>query len=102
MQRIPPDLESLKLHITRANYISYIQTHFDLKRHPSPLNHGWHLENGRCLPLKPDAPLLPQNVLCPNDLINNESDESENDTADNDENTDDDNSEYWSESDSHI
>ena len=95
LQRIPPDIESLKLHITHANYISYIQRNFHLKTHASPLNHGWHLVNDLCVPLKADSPPLPQVVQCIY-----ESGESDCETDTEDESTDGDCSEYWSDSES--
>ena len=62
LTRIIPDMDSLKNHIKRANYIAYIQMHFSLKNHPSPLDNGWHMENGICLPTRSRLPPLPPNV----------------------------------------
>ena len=36
--------------------------HFSLKNHPSPLDNGWHMENGICLPTRSRLPPLPPNV----------------------------------------
>ena len=41
LMRLPPDFDSLTQHIMRANYLAYIQTHPELKDHPSPVGHGW-------------------------------------------------------------
>ena len=34
--RLPPDDDSLRQHIKRANFLAYIQRHPDLRRHPFP------------------------------------------------------------------
>ncbi len=47
--RLAPDSDSLRLHLERANYLTYLQKHFDLQIHPSPVGHGWHLVDGMCL-----------------------------------------------------
>ncbi|XP_028404399.1 uncharacterized protein LOC114527028 [Dendronephthya gigantea] len=59
LRRLPPDLDSLKQHIMRANYLSYIQRHPEEKTHPSPIGHGWELVNGRCKPVRHTQPSLP-------------------------------------------
>ena len=40
--RLPPDDDSLRQHIKRANFLAYIQRH-PVRRHPSPIGHGWEL-----------------------------------------------------------
>ena len=57
-----PDMDSLIHHIKRANYIAYIQKNFSFKDHPSPLDKGWHMENGVCLPTRSRLPSLPPSV----------------------------------------
>ena len=49
--RLVPDSDSLRPHLERANYLAYVQTHYQLNNHPSPIPHGWHLVNGLCLPV---------------------------------------------------
>ena len=83
--------------IERANYLSFIQKNFKLKVHPSPVNHGWHLVNGRGVPLKPVSPPLPQFVEC--DYDSEESTDSESDT---DDESSESGSEYWSDTDNEI
>jgi len=57
--RLPPDDDSLTCHMMRANYLSYIQHHYELKNHPSPLQQGWHLVDGKCRPIRYTKPALP-------------------------------------------
>ena len=45
--RLPPDDDCLNQHITRANFLAYIQHHPELRDHPSPVGHGWTSVNGR-------------------------------------------------------
>ena len=54
-----PDDDSLEQHIKRANFLAYIQHHPDLRRHPSPIGHGWELVNGYCRPVHHTKPVLP-------------------------------------------
>ena len=60
--RMIPDNDSLLLHFKRVNYICYIQKNFHLKEHPSPLLHGWCLENDLCLPIRHSKPALPRTM----------------------------------------
>ena len=47
-QRLPPDTDSHNQHAARGNYISYIYNHYSCREAPpSPLNHGYKLENGK-------------------------------------------------------
>ena len=57
--RMIPDMDSLIHHIKRAKYIAYIQKNFSFKDYPSPLDEGWHMENGVCLPTRSRLPPLP-------------------------------------------
>ena len=57
--RLPPDDDSLKQHIMRADFLAYIQRHPELKQHPSPIGHGWELVNGCCKPVRFTKPALP-------------------------------------------
>lgn len=57
--RLMPDTDSLKQHLFRANYLAYLLKNFQLKSHPSPIGHGWHLVNGLCLPVRSTEPPLP-------------------------------------------
>ena len=60
-----PDDDSLTQHIKRANYLAYIQRHPEMKRHPSPIGHGWELVNGHCKPVRHITPALPLSIPVP-------------------------------------
>jgi len=45
--RIPPDTDCLHQHFICANYSTYLVLHSLLKKHPSPIGHGWE----QCHPL---------------------------------------------------
>lgn len=58
---IPPDLDSHNLKATQVNYQASILLNFDKPDHPpSPVNHGWTLENGKCQPLRYTKAPLPE------------------------------------------
>jgi len=58
--RIPPDLDSFKLHVARVNYQTYIHIAFDKPdAPPQPTGHGWTLRNGMCVPLRHTEEALP-------------------------------------------
>ena len=59
LMHLLPDDDSLEHHIKRANFLAYIQRHPDLRRHPSPIGHGWELVNGCCRPVRHTKPALP-------------------------------------------
>ena len=59
LMRLLPDDDSLEQHIKCANFLAYIQRHPDLRRHPSPIGHGWELLNGCCRPAHHTKPALP-------------------------------------------
>ena len=63
LMRLLPDDGSLEQHIKRANFLAYIQHHPDLRRHPSPIGHGWELVNGYCRPVRHTKPALPSLLL---------------------------------------
>ena len=56
---LPPDENSLNHHLDRTNYLSFCQLNFKMKDHPSPLGHGWQLQNGLCRPVRHSCPALP-------------------------------------------
>ena len=61
--RIPPDTDSHAMKVTRANYQTYILLNFmspDLS--PSPLQHGWCLKVGKCVPIRYTLPALPNTL----------------------------------------
>jgi len=60
--RLPPDDDSLDLHLLRTNYITYCQLHYQLLEHPSPIGHGWEIINGKCRPVRHTLPPLPQQL----------------------------------------
>ena len=47
LMRLPPDHDSLNLHIMRDNYLAYIQRQPELINHPSPIGHGWEMITGQ-------------------------------------------------------
>ena len=63
LTRMIPDSDSLLYHFERVNYMTYIQKNFNLKEHPSPLLHGWHIDNGMCLPTRSSLPAIPRPYL---------------------------------------
>ena len=60
--RLPPDVDSLRQHCLRTNYLAYLELHPSLKHHPSPLGHGWELVGGRCRPVCHTRPALPTHL----------------------------------------
>ena len=64
----PYDDDSITHHIKRANYLAYIQRHPDIKRHPSPIGHGWELVNGFCKPVWHTQPALPISLSVPSQV----------------------------------
>lgn len=61
--RIPPDTDSHNLKVTRANYQAFIMLNFMNPDAPSsPLQHGWSLREGKCLPIRYSQPALPQRL----------------------------------------
>ena len=62
----------------RANFLAYIQCHPDLRRHPSPIAHGWELVNGYCRPVRHTKPALPMSLAVSStqqDYYNSDSEE---------------------------
>jgi len=57
--RLPPDVDCLRQHFIRANYLAYIVLHPSLKKHPSPIGHGWELVDDHCRPVRYTRPALP-------------------------------------------
>ena len=56
---LPPDLNSLRQHCRRANFLAYLIRHPSLKHHPSPLGHGWELVDIHCRPIHHTQSALP-------------------------------------------
>ena len=63
--RLLPDDDSLEQHIKRANFLAYIQHHPDIRRHPSPIGHGWEMVNGCCRPVCHTKAALPISLPVP-------------------------------------
>ena len=86
--RLAPDSDSLRHHLERANYLAYLQKNFNLKIHPSPVGHGWHLVNGLCMPIRSSELALPSSFSLPasshaeEDTDSNSDDGSEEDNFD--------------------
>ena len=86
LMRIPPDADSLKQHIVRANYLAYIQCHPELRNNPSPAGHGWELFNNLCKPVRYTQPALPTGLPVPSHIEGSElSDSDESGASDADE-----------------
>ena len=85
--RLLPDDDSLEQHIKHANFLAYIQSHPDLRRHPSPIGHDWELVNGYCRPVRHTKAALPSLLPIPptpQDQYNSDSEtdsEAEHDAA---------------------
>ena len=79
MLRLPPDSDSLRLHLESTNYLTYLQKIFNLKTHPSPIDHEWHLVGGLCLPIRSTQPPLPSSISLLTDLQTVENNENDND-----------------------
>jgi len=61
--RIPPDLDSFKLHVARVNYHTYIYLAFDKPdAPPQPNGHDWTLQNGTCVALRYTEEALPRSL----------------------------------------
>ena len=79
MIRLPPDDNSLDLHVERTNYLTYCQLHYNLLEHPSPIDHGWKIGgNGKCRPVRNTLPPLPQQLI-PHDCPDESSDDNSSD-----------------------
>ena len=63
--RLIPDQDSLRPHLERTNYLTYLQKHYNLQSHPSPIGHGWQLVNGLCLPVRYNQSSLPPSIELP-------------------------------------
>jgi len=51
------------LKVQRVNYQSYLFLNFDKSELiPSPLNSGWRLDNGKCVPQRYSKPALPKDL----------------------------------------
>ena len=58
--RLPPDNDSHILKVTRVNYQVYLFLNYDKPdAPPSPLNHGWTMKDGQCVPIRYTKPSLP-------------------------------------------
>ncbi len=75
--RLPPDVDSLRQHCLRANYLAYLVHHPALKDHPPPLGHGWELASGRCSLVHHTRLALPTHL--PEPELSEESEEDESD-----------------------
>ena len=61
--RLPPDRDSHNFKVTRRNYHTYMLLHYDqVEPAPSPLGHGWALENGKLLPIRHSKMALPKTI----------------------------------------
>ena len=60
-----PDNDSFQHHLQRANYLAFVQMHYGLMEHPSPLGNGWHLQDGLCLPVHSTRAPIPASIQLP-------------------------------------
>ena len=60
--RLPPDEDSLRQILKRANYTAYLALNPKLKDHPNPIGNGWLVENNLCRPEKYLSPPLPDMI----------------------------------------
>ena len=62
-RRLPPDEDSLKLHIKRCNYIAHMFLKYRSPAAlPSPRYHGWEIVNGECTPIRYEKPAFPESM----------------------------------------
>ena len=92
--RLPPDRDSHDLKMKRVNYQAFTLLNYDkADSPPSPLNHGWSLEKGKCITMRYAQPALPKHL---NEVLRRQaptnaetlSDSGESDSDDNDDNWD--------------
>ena len=89
--RIPPDIDSHDLKITRANYQTFIMLNFaEPDAPPSPLQHGWRLQDGQCLPIRYSKPSLPDclSIVSTTNTVESDTDSDISDTSDSDSDSD--------------
>ena len=61
--RIPPDEDSHMMKVKRANYQVYVLKNFaEPDAPPSPLDHGWCIQDGKCVPLRYSKPARPTHL----------------------------------------
>ena len=60
--RLPPDEDSLRWKIKRANYQAYLMRNQTHREHPDAVGNGWELVNGVCKPVRYSKPPLPQHL----------------------------------------
>ena len=94
--RLPPDEDSMRYHIKRANYLAYLLRNPSLRDHPSPIDKGWELVNGICRPLRHCKPPLPDHLAAndPDNLSEHDSDGNSRNEQDSRNNGDSDEDEY--------
>ena len=89
--RLPPDRESHDLKVQRVNYQTFIFLNFaQAESPPSPLNNGWILEEGFCVPVRHHLPALPRYLKEVVQQQENEADNSSSDSAQSDSGSDND------------
>ena len=82
--RLPPYADSLRQHCLHANYLAYLVHHPSLKRHPSPLGHGWEVVGGHSHSICHTWPALPMHLPAPGPAEESEEDESKEDEEEKD------------------
>ena len=92
-QRLPPDEDTLRLHISRCNYVIFLNLQYACPDSPeSPVTHGWISQDGICLPrrylnsaLPASMFVLPTTEETEDEEKLNEDDEEEDDEEDDEE-----------------
>ena len=87
--RLPPDEESHYLRALRVAYQAYIWLHFDIPdAPPSPLQYGWQILDGKCVPVRYRSAALPPELTITRDRCPQDSDASDDESdTDSDEST---------------
>ena len=61
-QRLMPDEDTLNHSCLPANHLAHCQKNFQLSRHPSPIENGWGIIDGKCLPVRNVLTALPASL----------------------------------------
>ena len=98
--RLPPDEDSMRYHIKRANYLAYLLRNPSLRDHPSPIDKGWELINRICRPVRYSKPPLPDHLSVndPDHISEHDSDGNSRNEQDSRNDGDSDDDEYDSDS----
>ena len=63
-RRLPPDEDTMRLHILRCNYVIFMNLDYMNQNAPgSPISHGWIMRDEVCLPIRYQNPALPPSMV---------------------------------------